>query len=374
MPRQISVLFITNQLEHGGAEHFMLRLAGQVTGFGHRARLLAGAGKLEDIVPPGVEFVRAPSRAKSPAALYRFVDVLRQDLDVNPVDVIHVNSPSTALAAWLARERRRIPIVGSAHGPWRPWLQPHVARMFGSTCDMVVSCADSVSDILLRAGLEARKAATIHNGIPAETFIAAADKPGMRDTVRAELGVGPRTTLVVAVARLDAGKGLPHLLEAVANLRKTRDCTVAIAGDGPDRAKLEGLARAYGIPGRALLGSRKDVPRVLAAADIFCLPSDGMEGLPLSIAEAMASGLPVVATAVGGVPELVVDGETGWLVPPSYVDCLTDALGAIADSPDRGRQMGRAGRARALERFDLGVMARRFVALYSEMLGARVAA
>jgi glycosyltransferase involved in cell wall biosynthesis len=170
---------------------------------------------------------------------------------------------------------------------------------------------------------------------------------------------------VLTAARLDAQKGLPHLLEAAAGLPAAR---FVVAGDGPERAALEAHARRLGLDGRLrFLGYRSDIPALLAACELVVLPSL-FEGHPLALLEAMAAGRPVVATAVGGVPEIVDHGVTGLLVPPADSAALGAAIGALLADPARARAMGAAGRAKAEREFSARVMVERLTRVYDEVL------
>jgi glycosyltransferase involved in cell wall biosynthesis len=169
------------------------------------------------------------------------------------------------------------------------------------------------------------------------------------------------------VARLDPQKGLGDLLEAAA---RVPDASFVVAGDGPDRERLGETARSLGLHDRVcFLGHRDDVPDLLRSCDVFVLPSL-YEGFPLSVLEAMAAGKPVIATAVGGTPEAVSDGETGFLVPPGDPSALAAAIRAVLSDPVLARRLGSAGRERACRTFSAAEMVRHVVRLYEDILKA----
>jgi glycosyltransferase involved in cell wall biosynthesis len=176
--------------------------------------------------------------------------------------------------------------------------------------------------------------------------------PVARAAVRAELGARQGDCVIIAVSRLVRHKGYPELLAAARALPP--HCVLWVVGDrlpsdhGEDMEPLFAAAAAALGPRFRRLGYRTDVPRLLAAADVFALPSH-FEGLPMSVIEAMLCGLPVVATDIRGPREMVLDGETGLLVPPATVDLLAAALQDLAGDPGRRARMGEAGRRRALE-------------------------
>ena len=176
--------------------------------------------------------------------------------------------------------------------------------------------------------------------------------------------------VMIAVGRLKAPKDFLTLVRGLAAL-PPGSIDARIVGEGPDRAELESEIGRLGIGDRVhLLGERRDVPELLARADVFVL-SSASEGMPVSVLEAMAAGLPVVGSKVGGIPELVVDGETGLLVEPGDPDELAAAIGRLAADPELRRQLGEAGRERAQGRFALDTFRRAHVELYSRELARR---
>jgi glycosyltransferase involved in cell wall biosynthesis len=180
----------------------------------------------------------------------------------------------------------------------------------------------------------------------------------------------PGPLRVLAVGRLRAPKDFRTLVRAVAALGP-HACRVLVAGEGPDRPLLAAEIDALGLRGRVVLaGERHDVARLLAYAHVFVLPSRS-EGHPVSVLEAMAAGVPVVASRVGGIPEQVADGETGLLVEPGDVDGLAAALRRLAADPALRRRLGEAGRARAEEAFDLPAFRRAHLEVYSRELARR---
>jgi glycosyltransferase involved in cell wall biosynthesis len=173
---------------------------------------------------------------------------------------------------------------------------------------------------------------------------------------------------LIAVGRLKAPKDFLTLVRALAAL-PDRAFEAQIVGDGPDREEVAAEIRRLGLEGRVqLAGERSDVPELLAGSDVFVLSSRS-EGLPVSVLEAMAAELPVVASDVGGLAELVVDGETGVLVAPGDPTALADALGRLLDDRELRQRLGAAGRARAEDSFDLAAFRRAHVELYHRQLG-----
>jgi glycosyltransferase involved in cell wall biosynthesis len=169
------------------------------------------------------------------------------------------------------------------------------------------------------------------------------------------------------VGRIEPGKGVLDLVRAMRGV----DARLVIVGDGPERPSLEAELQLLGIDDRVqLAGERDDVRDLLADADIFVLSSVS-EGLPVSVLEAMAAELPVVASRVGGVPELVADGENGFLVPPGNPDELAAAVGRLVEDRDLRRRLGAVGRVRAETRFNPNSFRRAHLELYAGELARR---
>ena len=199
--------------------------------------------------------------------------------------------------------------------------------------------ADLASWLTATVGIPAHKVRVLMNGVDTGRF-----RPGPVDRAALLPEVPPGAVVVGTVGRLDPVKGHTHLIDAVARLDASLH--LVIVGDGPERPRIERAVSAAAIGDRVhLLGERADIPVLLRAFDLFCLPSLA-EGISNTLLEAMATGLPVVATAVGGNPELVARDETGLLVPAGDPDALATALGGLVAEPALRRRLG-AGGARA---------------------------
>lgn len=196
----------------------------------------------------------------------------------------------------------------------------------------------------------------------------AAPEPAARAAARAALGAAPDDWVVGAVARLDPVKDLGTLVDAVARAAGTQPAVrLAIIGEGPERQTLEQVVDRLGVRDRVrLLGHRDDVRALLAGFDAFANSSTS-EGISLTLLEAMAAELPVVATRVGGTPEVVVDGETGRLAPARDPEALAEALLDTCRDGARARAWGAAGRRRLLAHFTIDEMVRRYEDVYRDV-------
>lgn len=205
---------------------------------------------------------------------------------------------------------------------------------------------------------------TLHHGIDHRSMERWSDSDGVRE----ELGINGNAPVVGSVGNLKPSKGQEHLIEATAIVRSgTPDVRCVIVGLGPRSALLRERAHELGLDGVVTFaGYREDAPRIAGSFDIFVQPSE-REGLPIALIEAMALGRPVVATRVGGTPELVRDGVDGILVPPRDPAALADAIIALLRDPERRVRMGEAARRRAAG-FDIRNAVRRMQEVYEEIL------
>jgi glycosyltransferase involved in cell wall biosynthesis len=285
------------------------------------------------------------------------------------IDVVHCHHYSPyvygSLAAMMTRGVRVVFTEHgklSDHGPSRKrrLVNPILSRLPGRVC----AVSSDLRDHMVAEGFPRDRVHVHYNGIaPGEP-----PTPHARQLVRQSLGI-PDTAFVVGTAgRLDPVKNLSLLVEAHRRLRTiVADPRTVIVGDGPERASLEREAARLEVADSIIFaGYRGDVRSVMAAFDVYVNCST-YEGVSLTILEAMATGLPVVATRVGGTPEVVVDGETGRLVSGSAHD-IAGTIAAFAEDPPRARAMGNAGRARVVRHFSLARMVEEYAQIY---LGSR---
>jgi glycosyltransferase involved in cell wall biosynthesis len=228
----------------------------------------------------------------------------------------------------------------------------------------VVAISEGVCAALTASGVEPGRIHLVPSGVEAARFAGATTR---RPTARARLGLGDDAWVVAIVGALEERKGHDVLLDALATLPDPR-LLLLIAGDGSRRDALAARVAALDLGTRVrLLGRVDDVAEVLAAADVVAMPSR-QEGLGVAALEAMAAGLPVIASRVGGLPEAVVDGATGLLVPAGDVGALAAALARLAADPGRARAFGAAGATRVRERFTMAGMAAATVAVYRRLV------
>ena len=239
-------------------------------------------------------------------------------------------------------------------------------------CDVVVANCERLRHELIREGLPARRTLTIRNGV--DPCRVAPPPHGVRDGLRSELRLAPERRVVTMLANLyNRKKDFETLLRAAAIVSRSFPAAAfVLAGDGnaAERERLANLGRALGLADHLVLAGRCDrLGALLATSEIGVLSSHS-EGLSNAVLEYMAAGLPVVATAVGGVAEAVAQGETGVLVPPGDAEALAEAIGGLLGDRDRARRMGEAGRRRTLQRFSPETMLTQTVSLYERLLAS----
>jgi glycosyltransferase involved in cell wall biosynthesis len=302
---------------------------------------------------------------------------LRQLLGRLEVDVLHthVHLAAGVLGRLAARTAGRVVIshlhIENHFRPQRLARAPLVALDNGTArlCARLVAVSDATRSAFERQGFPRRLLETVHNGVDVAA-LEAARPPG----IRSELGLADDALVLGHVGRLAPVKGQRELLEAVSSLSSRHPgAHVVLIGrdlerDGAYAAELRQLAKALGIDERVhFAGFRSNAAAAIQELDVVVLPS-WIEGLPLVVLEAMAHAKPVVATAVGGTPEAVVDGETGLLVPPRDVPALAAALDRILTDASLRDRLGQAGRARASEHFDVEAMTRRVLEIYHDVV------
>jgi glycosyltransferase involved in cell wall biosynthesis len=243
----------------------------------------------------------------------------------------------------------------------------------GKLVDGFVCVSDDVAAAVRRAYRPpADRLFVIPNGVDVARYGAAGTPAGdaARERVRAALGLSSGARLLIVVAKLFAQKGHRVLLDALRDVERAADDAVLLVGEGPEREALERVAGELRLPGVRFLGNRPDIPELLAASDLFVLPSL-WEGLPMALLEAMAAGLPVVATDVAGSRQVVVDGESGILVPPGDAGALARAITRLAgDGAERAR-LGRGARSRVEREFSAARQAERHAEAYASVLARR---
>jgi glycosyltransferase involved in cell wall biosynthesis len=382
----IPLLFVITTTDFGGTESFVEHLvAGLDRGRfapivcslcppGRAGQRIAGAG-----VP--VETLAMAGRPRPPqlvAGAWRLARLIER----RQVALVHalLYRANVVAAAACRLVRRRPVLVWGQHSQIATsegWLAATAARWTRPLADRIVAVAEAVKESLAETErIPRERIAVIGNGVDAERFKPAApagngNGPAAAGrALRARLGLDPRALVVGAVGRLAPEKGLSFLIEALAALRRARNLPLALVlvGDGPERPILELQTERLALSGQVrFLGFQRQLETIYPALDVLAMPSLE-EASPLALLEAMACGCAVVASAVGGVPEILAQGRCGLLVEPASPVDLARALAQLATSPALRHHLATEARARILAAYDLPAMIRRHEQLYLSLL------
>ncbi|SIN67648.1 Glycosyltransferase involved in cell wall bisynthesis [Singulisphaera sp. GP187] len=359
--RQPRILHVVTRLGFGGLEVEILNLVHALERLGFEQGLccLQDLGELADQLPKTVPVWLSAGGSGPGSVPRRTARIIRE---WRP-DIIHVRNgwgwPDAALAWLLALRRGRL--VFSFHG-WDsmnrlPWRRAFIYRQLARLTPALVSISAETADrFAYEAGIAPSRFTVLDSGIDVDRFL-----PAERRERSGRLVIG-------CVSRLDPIKAHDVLIDAFARAVDggARDLELRLVGDGPTRGSLERLVAERGLGDRVrFLGMCRDIPDQLRAMDLFVLPSH-REGRPISIMEAMASGLPVIATRVGSVPGLVENGRTGLLVEPGDVAALARAITDLADDPEVRSRLAEASRRFAVAGLSVGRMAEQYAAFYKK--------
>ncbi len=351
---------------------------------GHEVCVCCGedSGDAQKLRNAGFEvFTHGMKRSVNPVralrAIWRIRGVLRQRRIEAVVCHTSLGALVGRLGAWLADTPCVVYFVhglacGPAQGPLDWQVRFQVEKRLAGLTDAIITMND-YDERLSRSIPLARSAAGVYRipgmGVDLTRFSMDAD-PGIRDRVGRELAVAGDSTLVLCVARLIPEKGVGVFVEAARLVARERShaCFV-LAGSGPLLDCLVRAVREDRLEGQIkILGWRDDIQDLMKAADLFVLPSYFMEGLPVSILEAMACGKPVIATHHKGCEDVVVDGETGFLVPVKQPAPLAERIVKLLDDPALRARMGCAGRRRVEEHYELGACTDEIVGILERVL------
>jgi glycosyltransferase involved in cell wall biosynthesis len=360
------VLYVINDLQRAGAETQLVRLAGALPRNRWEPRIVLLKERndfADELRAVGIPVTALHRRGAADIGVWRR---LRDHIAAQAPDIVHSFLFLPSVLAVPAARDAGVPVVvvsqrcsydATVGQPWRA-----IARRVHGYADRVIVNSRAALREEEAAGLPPERLLYIPNGITA-----GADLPADREALG--LATGP---LAVCVAQLAVEKGHRDLIAAWAGVRQhVPAATLALVGDGPLRPALEAAARDAGLTDSIrFLGHRPDARRLLAGADVAVLASI-TEGMPNALLEAMAAGRAVVATRVGGIPDVVVDGETGRLVPPRQPIALAKALAEVLTDAAQRARFGEAGRARVERQFSMPTVARAFAETYETLLEAR---
>ena len=370
----INVLYLITDLKYGGAQTVLMNLLEQLDTNHFQAQVVClFGGSLpigDELRARGIKVtdlqMTHPWRLDS---LWRFYRLLKRE----KITILHTSLFHASLVGRLIGGFSRIPVIltwrhnVSLGAGWRDLINRWTSKL--DDCVVVVSEPARQAE-LRTSGIPQDKIQLIYNAIDIGRY--SQITPEIRKSTRESFGIANGTFLIGFVGRLHPQKGVEILLEAFARCHpEHKNSFLLIVGEGELQNRLEAYATSLGITNQILfLGSRKEIPEILVSLDLFVLPSL-WEGLPMVLLEAMAAGLPVIATSVGGTPEVVVDGTTGYLVPPEDADKLATAILQLAENPELRMNFGKAGRARVEKNFSIREMVKKIEQLYRDLLALK---
>jgi len=354
----------------GGAEEMVLNLVRRLpTRFEPRVCCIVSAGPIgEEIRKTGVAFdvLGLNPGWRHPLDIAKMREYLRS---TRP-DIVHTFLLTASLYGRLAAILARVPVVIGTEVNVYERKQPHhviAERLLMAGTDRVVVSAESVREFYIKqVHADPAKVDVIYNAVD----FAQAQPTMSRAAMRTALGIPLVAPVAGVIARLTEQKGHRFLFEALASRPELSDVHLLVVGGGDLAWVLDRQVQALGLAERVhFLGARRDLGDLIAAMDVFVMPSL-WEGLPLSMVLAMGAGLPVVATAVAGIPEVVADGRTGLLVPPGDSAALGHALARLFTDEELCAQLGRAAQASVLPRFGVEKYVDSIVELYDRLVAA----
>lgn len=351
----VRVLHVVHHLQPGGMEYGLIKLVNGLAGGPIESIICSTSAadpQMARLLAPGVRLVELERRVgNDPRLVWQLYRLFRRERP----DIVHSHAWGTLVEGLVAARLARVPVVmHGEHGtlqlkPYQVWLQ----RWAWSRVDHLLSVSSRLAERMsVAVGVPLGRITVLRNGVDLTRFGSIS-----REEARLELGITGDVVVIGHVGRLVPVKDQAALVHAAAVLRDRGDrFRVLIVGDGPLRGELEQQVADMDL-GTCVqfLGHRADVERFFAALDVYVLCSRS-EGMPNTILEAMASGVPVVSTNVGGADELVVEGETGFLVPAGQVRALAEALHCLVVDRQLRRALGAAGQARAEAKFSVAAM------------------
>jgi L-malate glycosyltransferase len=358
----MKVLYVDLEREwRGGQSQALLTVTG-LRALGHDAQLLSvrdsPLARRAKAAGVPVHVVGRKARRAGSALL------LRKLLSEQKFDVLHANEPHALTSAWLARAQRIVPVLVSRRVAY-PLSRSGLARMRYQAAQCIVAISHFVEKSVLESGMPAEKVAVVYDGVEVPPL----PTPEARRQARQRWGATGEDRLLGCIGYLLPEKGQEIAIRALSTLQaKIPGARLLLAGDGPCRRPLQALVRQQGLQDAVIFaGFVDDVSQVYAALDVFVFPSLA-EPLGTSLLAAMAWGLPVVAVAIGGLPEYVKDGENGLLVAQPDPELFSAEIRRLLNDETFGIALGQKARSTIAERFSVHCMVENTIHVYEDVL------
>lgn len=380
------VHIITRMIVGGAQENTRYNCMDLIRDHGDTVTLMTGPSRgaegklLEAAEDPDLRVIVVPPliRAVVPWQDVRAYRQLRSLLRAIRPDVVHTHSAKGGMLGRAAAWSLRVPcVVHTVHGaPFHPYQSAPTRRLFiacerwaAKRCHRMISVADAMTELMVSAGVASREQfTTIYSGMEVEPFLRANQN---RDQTRRELGLSPEHVVVGKIARLFPLKGHEYVLAAAKSIvRENPNVRFLWVGDGILRETLERQIRNENLQSHFVLTGLQrpeQIPSLVGAMDIL-VHTSLREGLARALPQALIAGKPVVSYDIDGAKEVVIDGRTGYLIPPKSVEPLAEAVSRLTAAPDLRAAMGREGQLRCTDLFRHQTMTRRIRQVYSEIL------
>lgn len=372
------LFILVTQLELAGAQRVAIEQARYFWNRGYYVALCFlydKQGLIRDLIACEPYPVMNLDMKRSLPSFIRGWFVLLSTLRRNRYDLIHTHTHYAniigAITGWIAGVPARIATKHSSLSRFPRWFW----RLYGFAINLFTTYLIAVSNETRRFCIEqmkvrSRKMITVYNGVNVQDYDARNITLSVRNDFRKGLGLSNTDSVVLTVARLAPEKGHRYLIEAAVQVLKQKpDVHFLFVGEGPLRSTLEEQVRAINLQERIhFLGLRRDIAKFLSITNLFVLPAINNEAMPLSVLEAMASGVPVISTDVGGIREVIENGSSGLVVPPANSEALARAILRLLNDPALSKTMGEYARQRVATMFSWERTFAQYEALYQKAL------
>lgn len=355
---------MANHFNTGGITTYLLNLSRALAGKGHHVWVASAGGNCVGLLDPAVRHMDIDIRVKSEvhpkiwASLPRLVGFIKKE----GIDILHANTRVTQVMSWAAGKFTSRPFISTCHGFFKPRLFRRLFPCWGSAA---IAISKPVQEHLVKDfHVNPARVRWVANGLDIRQF------PHLDAGARAQrkkewnAGAGP---IVGIIARLSSVKGIDTLIGIFPRIRQEfAQAQLWIVGQGPEEARLRELTGRLGLQGCVRFESIVNhTAELLPVFDVFVMPSV-QEGLGLSVMEAQAAGVPVAAFAVGGLPDLITDGRTGFLAPPGQAEVLAERVKELLRRPQEAQAMAAAARRQVEDNFSLEQMAAGTIQVYEQ--------
>ena len=361
----MNILQILPELKSGGVETGTVDLARELIKQGHKAVVISNGGSLvKELTACGGIHYALPVHEKSPITAISMIKKIKEIIKKENIDLVHARSRVPAISAYFAAFQARIPFITTCHGYYSTHL---FSRVMGWGRFVIVASNVMARHMIKNFKVPRHRIRLIPRGVDLEKF---PYRPPDINSTKKDYTIG-------VIGRITPIKGHLYLIRAITKAaRLLPNIKVSIVGDGPlkkpkYRQELEILVRRLSLSKYIrFLGNRQDIPQQLAKLDLIVVPSVGEEAFGRVIIEAQACGVPVIATRIGGIVDIVKDGENGILVPPRDWNALSDAMIRVLKDRDLRQRLSRAGRINVEKNFSLSHMYKKTIKVYSQALSS----